>query len=284
MTSPGRKRIEWLTLCGMCFDHDSRPPALPADRVLAPLAGGAGAEVLTLRSQDGTEFAAALANTPSPSPVGVVIIPDVRGLYRFYSELAERFAEAGHPAIALDPFGRTAEVGERDDEFDFWPHVKQTTVEQVQADVAACAVALRERTGVQHVVVVGFCFGGAQAFHASARDDIGLDAVVGFYGRVVANTEGPLAGVIPAAMDRVPDMKLPILGLFGGDDPGIPVDTVVAFEEALDAGGPDHEIVVYPGAPHSFFDRKYDEFADVCADAWRRVLDFLSGVGARTPG
>ena len=86
----------------MCFDHDSQPPALPAERVLAPLAGGAGAEVLTLRSEDGTEFSAAFADTPSPSPVGVVIIPDVRGLYRFYAELAERFAEAGHAAVAFD--------------------------------------------------------------------------------------------------------------------------------------------------------------------------------------
>jgi carboxymethylenebutenolidase len=284
MTSSGRKRIEWITLMGMCFDHDSRPPALPAERVLAPLAGGAGAEVLTLRSGDGTQFAAALARTPTPHPVGVVIIPDVRGLYRFYAELAERFAEAGHAAIAFDPFGRTAGIGEREDGFDFMPHVQQTTVEQVQADIAASAAALREQAGVQHVVVVGFCFGGAQAFHASRRDDIGLDAVVGFYGRVVGSTEGPMAGVIPGAIDVVSEMRLPILGLFGGDDAGIPLDTVEAFDEALDAGGPEHEIVVYPGAPHSFFDRKYDEFADACADAWRRVLDFLSGVGARTPG
>ena len=151
-----------------------------------------------------------------------MIIPDVRGLYRFYAELAERFAEAGHAAIAFDPFGRTAGVGERDAEFDYMPHVKQTTIEGVQADVAACTAALRERAGVQHAVVVGFCFGGAQAFHASTRDDIGLDAVVGFYGRVVAAADGPLAGVIPAAIDAVPDMKLPILGLFGGDDAGHP--------------------------------------------------------------
>src|SRR5215208_2694853 len=227
-------RTRSITLCGMCFDHDSHPPALPAERLLAPLAGGAGAEILTLRSADGTEFSAAIARTPSPAPVGVVIIPDVRGLYRFYAELAERFAEAGHAAVAFDPFGRTAGVGERDAEFDYMPHVKQTTIEGVQADVAACTAALRERAGIQHAVVVGFCFGGAQAFHASTRDDIGLDAVVGFYGRVKDKPESPMAGVIPSALDRVDEMRLPILGLFGGDDAGIPVEDVEEFDQALD--------------------------------------------------
>ena len=174
----------------MCFDHDSQPPALPADRVLAPLAGGAGAEVLTLRSEDGTEFAAAFADTPSPSPVGVVIIPDIRGLYRFYSELAERFAEAGHAAIAFDPFGRTAGVGVREEEFEWLPHVQQTTIDpdpggrrRVHGRAPrACGRAAR---GGRRVLLP------AQAFHASTRDDIGLDAVVGFYGRVVARLGRP---------------------------------------------------------------------------------------------
>ena len=61
----------------------------------------------------------------------------------------------------------------------------------------------------------------------------------------------------------------------GGDDPGIPVSEVTAFGEALEGAGKPHEIVVYDGAPHSFFDRKYDEFAEASADAWDRVLTFL---------
>ena len=88
------------------------------------------------------------------------------------------------------------------------------------------------------VAVVGFCFGGAQAFLLSARDDVGLDAVIGFYGRIVTPADHPMAGAVPTVLDFVPDMKLPILGLFGGDDPGIPPDTVEAFDEALDADGP----------------------------------------------
>ncbi len=70
-------------------------------------------------------------------------------------------------------------------------------------------------------------------------------------------------------------MSAPILGLMGGDDPAIPQEDVDAWDEALDAAGVNHEIVVYPGAPHSFFDRKYEEFADASEDAWSRVLAFI---------
>ena len=66
----------------------------------------------------------------------------------------------------------------------------------------------------------------------------------------------------------------------GGDDPGIPVAEVEAFNHALDEAGVEHEVVIYPGAPHSFFDRKYEEFAADSEDAWSRVLAFLGRYGA----
>jgi carboxymethylenebutenolidase len=70
-------------------------------------------------------------------------------------------------------------------------------------------------------------------------------------------------------------MTAPILALMGGDDPGIPLEDVNAFDDALTAAGVEHELVVYPGAPHSFFDRKHEEFASESEDAWNRVLGFL---------
>ena len=73
-------------------------------------------------------------------------------------------------------------------------------------------------------------------------------------------------------------MSCPVLGLFGGADQAIPVEQVEAFDSALDEAGVDHEIHVYPGAPHSFFDKKQDEFAAESADAWRRILGFLMQV------
>ena len=70
-------------------------------------------------------------------------------------------------------------------------------------------------------------------------------------------------------------MTCPILALQAGDDPGIPVEDSEAFDAALTAAGVEHELVIYPGAPHSFFDRKHEEFAEASGDAWNRVLGFL---------
>jgi carboxymethylenebutenolidase len=260
----------------MCFDFDALPPELPADLVLAPLAGGAGAEGLELEAADGAPFSAALAEAPDGSEPGAVILPDVRGLYRFYVELAERFAQAGHHAIAIDYFGRTAGTGARDDAFEYMPHVQQTRVETVQLDIAAALDALRERTGARSAVTVGFCFGGSHSFAAATNAALDLAAAVGFYGRLVPAREGA-----PAPLEHAAETRCPVLGLFGGADEAIPPDEVEAFDRGLDEAGVEHEIVTYPGAPHSFFDRKQAQHAEASEDAWRRVIGFLQTAGAR---
>src|SRR6476659_11319153 len=97
----------------MCFDVDSEPPI--------PRIAGASVshDDLTLTAADGNTFAAFLATPEESGGAGVVILPDVRGLYRFYEELALRFAERGSAAIAIDYFGRTGGVGKRDDDFPY---------------------------------------------------------------------------------------------------------------------------------------------------------------------
>ena len=82
----------------------------------------------------------------------------------------------------------------------------------------------------------------------------------------------------PAA-ERVRDCKCPLLGLFGGADQAIPVEQVEQFDAALGEAGIEREIHVYPGAPHSFFDRRFEEHADASEDAWRRMLRFLDRHG-----
>jgi len=257
----------------MCFDYDSRPPELPADLICRPISGGAAAELLTLTSDDGTSFSGALAQAPDSAEPGVVIIPDVRGLYPFSIEVAERFAEAGHHAIAFDYYGRTAGLGPRDDAFDYGPHREQVKLDEALDDLAAAAAELRRRTGAGPPVTVGFCFGGSLSFVAGASPDLDFAGVVGLYG-VLDPSRFDGHGVLTQATD----IERPVLGLFGGADQAIPQDQVDEFESALASAGVDHEIHVYPGAPHSFFDRKQEEFADESEDAWRRILGFLAGL------
>ncbi|HEV8687510.1 MAG TPA: dienelactone hydrolase family protein [Gaiellaceae bacterium] len=248
----------------MCFDLDSSPP-IPALR---------GAVVshrdLTLEASDGNRFAAFEALPDDSGETGIVILPDVRGLYRFYEELALRFAERGHRAVAFDYFGRTAGVSKRENDWDYGPHVQQTRLETVQADVAAVVQHLRD-AGATRIFTIGFCFGGRQSWLSAAAGH-GLAGAIGFYGR-----PGPAQDGSPGPAQRAHELESPILGLMGGADQSITADDVAGFERALEEAGVEHELVTYPGAPHSFFDRKQDEFADASEDAWRRVLAFVDG-------
>jgi carboxymethylenebutenolidase len=260
----------------VCFDFDSRPPEVPPELIGPPIAGGAAAELLTLESADGTAFSASLAQAGEGGDPGVVIIPDVRGLYPFYIELAERFAQAGHHAIAFDYYGRTAGLGPRDDEFDYMPHRQQVKLDQALRDLSAAIDELRRRTGAGPVATVGFCFGGSLSFVAGADPDLDLAGVVGLYG-VLDRSRFDGRGVLAQAAD----ISRPVLGLFGGADEAIPADQIEEFESALSAAGVEHQIHVYPAAPHSFFDKKQDEFAQESEDAWRRILGFLVEIRER---
>ncbi|MCB1247403.1 MAG: dienelactone hydrolase family protein, partial [Acidimicrobiia bacterium] len=173
----------------------------------------------------------------------------------------------GHDSLAIDYFGRTAGLGERTNDWDFMPHVAQTTMGGIKLDVKAGVDWLRADNPTRKIFTVGFCFGGSNSWHQAAND-LGLSGAVGFYGR-------PRRSDADDVISRVGEMSCPVLALMGGDDPGIPPDLVAEFDSALESAGVSHEVVVYPDAPHSFFDRKYADFADESADAWDRVLAFV---------
>ena len=243
------------TLSPMCFELDSEPP-------VPRIAGAAVShDDLVLECEDGNRFAAFQALPEGDVSTGVVILPDVRGLYRFYEELALRFAERGHAAVAFDYFGRTAGVEKRPDDWDYMPLVQQLTHEPVQADVGACVRHLRE-LGCSAIFTVGFCYGGSGSWAAAASGHV-LAGAVGFYGR-------------PSRMlELVPRLEAPILALQGGADQGISHEDNTGFEEALHEAGKEYELIEYEGAPHSFFDRKQAEFQEASDDAWRRTLEFI---------
>jgi carboxymethylenebutenolidase len=246
----------------MCFETDSVPPI--------PVLRGAAVshEDLLLEAKDGNRFAAFAAEPEERTDTGVVILPDVRGLYRFYEELALRLAERGIAAVAFDYFGRTAGAEKRGDDFDYMPHVDETKPETVQADVAAAVDYLRSRA-MRTIFTLGFCFGGRNSWLAAAGGH-GLAGAIGFYGRPGEGRDGA-----PGPAQRASEIDAPILALQAGDDKNITAEHNAAFEEALSAAGVEHELVTYDGAPHSFFDRKQEDFADASEDAWRRVLAFI---------
>jgi carboxymethylenebutenolidase len=251
----------------MCYKIDALPP-------LPPIKGGAtDTEDLVLKAADGTEFAAFAARAASPNGAGMVVLPDVRGLYRFYEELAIRFAEQGINSVAIDYFGRTAGVSKRDADFDFMPQVMKTKQDTIAADVRAAVDYLKSPAGgsCTSIFTVGFCFGGSNSWNQAAQGH-GLAGAIGFYGR-----PGPgFADQQPGPLQRVGDMKGAILGLMGGADPMIPATDIAEFDKALADAKVPHEIVTYAGAPHSFFDRSFDEHKEACDDAWRRILAFVA--------
>src|ERR671932_1584087 len=242
----------------MCFELDSLPP-------IPPLSGAAVShEDIVLEAGDGNRFAAFYAAPEEASDRGVVILPDVRGLYRFYEEVALRFAERGIAAVAIDYFGRTAGVGKRGDDFEYPEHFTQTTPDGIQADVRAAVEHLRA-SGSTAIFTVGFCFGGRNSWLAAAGGH-GLRGAVGFYGV-------PGAREYPGPMDRAAEMEAPILALQAGDDRNITAADNAAFDEALTQAGVEHELLAHHRAPHSFFDRRQEDFAEASEDAWRRTLE-----------
>jgi carboxymethylenebutenolidase len=255
----------------MCVDNDSRPP-------ITPIAGGsAGTRDFHLTSADGTRVMAHAARAAKPTGAGMVVIPDVRGLHAYYKELADRFAEAGVDAVAIDFFARTTASDDRGESFDFMAQVPQTKPELLQADIAAAAASLRsaEGGGVRALFSVGFCFGGALSY-LQAASGLGYAGVIGFYGWPLGLKRWPDR---PRPIDAVARYACPVLSIFGGADEGIPQSAIDEFDGALSKASIRHDATVYPGAPHSFFDRRQTEFQDASTDAWRRVREF---VGERT--
>jgi carboxymethylenebutenolidase len=154
-------------------------------------------------------------------------------------------------------------MGERDEGFEYRPHVDQTTPAGVDADCAAAIEYLRSEAGgaVGQVFTVGFCYGGAASWRQSASQP-GLAGAIGFY------------GVPERIRSSVPQMQAPLLLLVAGAD-FTPVEEFQRFDNELTEAGVPHTMAIYDGAPHSFFDRTFTEHKAACDDAWRQILGFI---------
>jgi carboxymethylenebutenolidase len=242
----------------MCYANDARSP-------LPPIMGGSTDDGdLILTAADGNRFRAYAARAATPSDAGVVVIPDPRGVHPFYKDLVRRFAQAGVHAVVIDYLDRTAGMAERPENFDLRAAIGQTKPDAIAADVAAGIAYLHSPAGggAGSVFTVGFCFGGAQSWRQSAAQP-GLAGAIGFYG-------------IPSRVrDVIPQMRAPVLLLLGGDDRATTPEDFAKFDRELTDAGVPHKKVVYEGAPHSFFDRTFEEHKAASDDAWRQMLAFI---------
>ena len=239
----------------MCFASDQRPPDPPKSSEV----GDHGR--LELTATDGNRFSAFEAVPVTRRGASLVLLPDIRGLHPFYADLALCFAQTGVDTLAIDPYGRSAGLGAREDDFDFMPHAKALTPEAVLADARAAAKRLRERSG-DPVFTLGFCMFGGHSWRL-ASTDLHPAGSMGFYGR-------------PSTVeDVIADLSAPLLILAAGADQATSVQENAAFVHSLDAADKVHDYVVYEGAPHSFFDRGFEQWQDECSDAWIRMLGFI---------
>ncbi len=261
----------------MCYNPTDLPPNPPN-----PAYGQATGYDLELVASDGTHFLGYFAHpalqpaTPDPR-AHIIIYPDVRGLHNFYKQLALRFAEQGIHALAIDYFGRTAGLHTpRDESFDYMPHVQQIQFPTFLSDVRSAVAYLQDHAtssgaASPSIFTIGFCMGGALSL-LTAAEPLPLTGAIALYsgfGRHFTGSE-------KTTLDRTADIRIPVLGLYGGADQSITPEQLQQLEDNLTASNTPHEIHVYPDAPHSFFDRKATDFAEASNDAWTRILNFIS--------
>jgi carboxymethylenebutenolidase len=239
----------------MCFTSDQHPPEPPRSSQV----GEHGPLVLT--AADGNHFSAFEAVPVTRRGASLVLLPDIRGMHAFYTDLALCFAQAGVDTVALDPYGRSAGLSAREDDFEYMAHAKAVTPDGVLADAHAAAARLQERSS-DPVFTLGFCMFGGQSWRLAATD-LRPAGAMGFYGRP------------STVQDKVADLSSPLLILAAGDDQATSREDNDAFAGSLNEAAKVHDYVVYEGAPHSFFDRAFAQWESECTDAWVRMLGFI---------
>jgi carboxymethylenebutenolidase len=251
----------------VCYPNGSAPPPFPGEPGAATLIRGA------VRPRGGSPFRVAHAVPASAHRVAAVVLPDGRGLHGYYERFAHALAGAGIETIAVDLYGRTAGIAPRDDAFPSAEHSAQLRWANVQSDVATVVGRLRGADPQRPVVTIGFCLGGRISLLAATVAELELSGAIALY----PQTSGPARSDLPAPDQLIYRLGCELLCVFGGADELIASTEIAAWQGALADAGRTDEVVVYPGAPHSFFDRSAGRFAAESADVAARMLAFVTG-------
>ncbi len=204
-----------------------------------------------------------------PFPV-ILVVQEIFGVHEYIKDVCRRLAKAGYFAIAAEMFVRQGDVSKLKDIDEIRPIVAKVPDSQVMSDLdAAVAFAATSGGNTEKLGITGFCWGGRITWLYTAHNPK-VKAGVAWYGRLT----GEASDLTPKhPVDVAADLNAPVLGLYGGADQGIPLNTIDAMRAACAKAGKTCEIIVFEGAPHAFHaDYRPSYRAESAKDGWARLL------------
>jgi carboxymethylenebutenolidase len=211
----------------------------------------------------------------------VLVVQEIFGVHEHIKDVCRRLAKLGYFAIAVDHYYRQGDVSKMTDNQEIFAKVVNHVPDsQVMSDLDA-AVVYAESTGkadTARLGITGFCWGGRITWTYCVHNPR-VKAGVAWYGRLVAPARAPLQPAYPAELAA--HLKVPVRGLYGGQDASIPLEHVEQMRTALkSAGNTASEIIVYPDAPHAFYaDYRPSYRPEAAADGWTKMQDCFRKYG-----
>lgn len=200
----------------------------------------------------------------------VLVIHEIFGVHAHIEDVCRRFARLGYVAIAPDLFKRQGDVTKLSSIDEIRPIVAKVPDAQVLSDLDATVnwAVKNSKGNTSKLTTTGFCWGGRIVWLYAAHNP-NVKAGVAWYGRLVGDAN-ELMPKYP--VDVASALKVPVLGLYGGKDTGIPLTTVEQMRDRLKSGSSKSEIIVYPDAPHAFFADYRPSYSEADAkDGWKRL-------------
>ncbi len=214
----------------------------------------------------------------------VLVVQEIFGVHEHIQDLCRRFAKLGYMAIAPSLYARQGDVLQMKDNGEIISKVVSKVPDaQVMADLDA-TVAYAKKSGAgntKKLAITGFCWGGRIVWLYAAHNK-NVDAGAAWYGKLVESANAPKNPLQPTMpIDVAEDLRVPVIGFYGGLDTGIPQDTVQRMREELKKGKSKSEIIVYPNAKHGFnADYRPSYNPEAATDAWAKMLDWFRKNGA----
>jgi carboxymethylenebutenolidase len=207
----------------------------------------------------------------------ILVVHEAWAVHEHIQDICRRLAKLGYYAIAPDLFARYGDASKMETSAIVQNILTKVTAAQVDGDLDACVAFARAsgRANTDKLAIIGFCWGGRVVWQYASHNRA-LKTGVAWYGHLAAKL-GPDS---PSALDLAPELTVPVLGLYGGKDQGIPVAEVEKMRTALKEAGNPSQIIVYPDAGHAFladYRPSYDKAA--AEDGWKKMLAWFKYYG-----